>query len=83
MLMTLGQLRTMIIEAVLPVRPPKTPEEKRALLDLVAWSASRMEVTDSEAKTAIGKAMKGDWADAFDLLSTFYFMKGIRPPKQK
>lgn len=81
--MSLGQLRNIIAEAIMPVREPKTPEQAKATLDLVKWASTKMSVSDQEIANAVKKAQLGDWADALDILSTYYVMKGVTAPGRR
>lgn len=64
----------------MPVRTPKTPEEKRATIDLIKWVSTRMGVPPEETREALDRARQDDWQAALDLLSTYYVMKGIKKP---
>lgn len=83
MLMTLGQLRQLISEATMSVKPPHTPKEKQAMIELVKWVSDRMDVRPSEVQSALEKAKTDDWTEVMDLLSTYYFMKNISEPKRR
>jgi len=77
MRMTLGMLRSILCEAPVPLKKPQTPEQKKAMLDLIKWAGSRMGAGPEDIKTAEEKAAHDDWSEAMDLLSTYYVMKGI------
>lgn len=83
MRMTLGMLRAILSEAAVPLKPPQTPEQKQAMLDLVKWATKRMGGSPEDAQAAIEKAKYDDWSEAMDLLRTFYVMKGIKFNQEK
>lgn len=77
--LTIGMLRTLLTETHIPIRVPRTPAQKEAMIDLVNWAASRMGVYKPTLSNAIKKATReNDWEEALDLLSTYYMMKGIK-----
>lgn len=67
----------------MPVREPKTPEQKKAMLDLLKWATDRMDVTPAEVEKALLGAKQDNWRAALELLSTYYFMNNIKKPKGK
>lgn len=83
MRLTLGRLRTVIREALLPIKQPQTLKQKQAMIELIHWVSDRMMAPEADVEKALQKAQHDDWAEAMDLLSTYYFMKGIHAPKQK
>lgn len=77
MRMTMGMLRAILTEGPVPLKKPQTPEQKRAMLDLVKWAAQKMGAGPQDVELAYAKAQKDDWSEAMDLLSMYYVMKGI------
>lgn len=79
MRLTLGMLRGLVAEGAMHVRQPKTPRQQRAFIDLVRWVSTRegSGVEPDEASQAIAAAKRGDWTQAMDLLSTYYFMQDM------
>ncbi len=78
MRLTVGMLRALLTEAPIPLRKPQTPEQKKAMLDLVKWAVPKMGGTEQHVQAAVEKAQHDDWSEAMDLLSTYYVMKGIK-----
>lgn len=78
MRMTLGMLRAILAEAPVPLRRPQTPEQKRAMLELLKWAGQKMGAGPQDLESAFTKAQKDDWSEAMDLLSMYYVMKGIQ-----
>jgi hypothetical protein len=76
--MTVGMLRRLLRETTVPVKEPQTPEQKKAMIDLLKWASTMMPGSHDELVKAIEQARQDDWAMALDLLSTYYMMKGIR-----
>ncbi len=75
--MTWGMVRHLVLEGSVPIKKPQTPEQKRAMLELVKWAGEKMGAGPEDIKLAFDKAKKDDWSEAMDLLSMYYVMKGI------
>ena len=78
MRLTLGMLRAILTEAPIPLRKPQTPEQKKAMLDLVKWAGKNMGAGPEDLQGAFDGAKKDDWEEAIDLLRMYYVMKGIK-----
>ena len=78
MRMTLGMLRSLLTEAPVALRKPQTPEQKKAMLELIKWAVPKMGGSPEHIRAAVEQAERDDWSEAMDLLRMFYVMKGIR-----
>ena len=71
-------IELLLLEAPVPLRKPKTPQEKSAFFKLLEWAAERMKAPKEILQRAIAKATnKDDWEEAIELLRDFYVMKHI------
>lgn len=68
----------MITEAPVPLRKPKTSDQRAAFIKLLKWAAEKMKVPQKMLDSAINSALDEDnWDEAIELVRDFYVMKQI------
>jgi hypothetical protein len=68
----------MIMEAPVPLRKPKTSEQRAAFIKLLKWAAEKMKVPPKMLNSAVDSALDEDnWDEAIELVRDFYVMKQI------
>jgi len=68
----------MLTEAPVPLRKPKTSDQRAAFIKLLKWAAEKMKVPPKMLNNAMDAALDEDnWDEAIELIRDFYVMKGI------
>lgn len=68
----------MLTEAPVPLRKPKTSDQRAAFIKLLKWAAEKMKVPPKMLNSAIDAALNEDnWDEAIELIRDFYVMKQI------
>jgi len=71
-------IELLLLEMPVPLRKPKTPEQRSAFMKLLQWAVERMKAPKQVFDKAVEKATKQDnWDEAIELLRDFYILKGI------
>jgi len=68
----------MLTEEPVPLRKPKTSDQRAAFIKLLKWAAEKMKVPSKMLNHAIDTALDEDsWDEVIELIRDFYVMKGI------